>query len=86
MLTILAFGLWLGYRVNFDRNRNLAVAAVKTNGGWIHYADEFAIGPEFVFTKLARAVLELGIGQAWKMWRAFTKNTRPVAPRSGTPR
>jgi hypothetical protein len=45
MLAILAIGLWLGYRVNLARNQNLAVAAVKADGGWVHYADEFAMGP-----------------------------------------
>jgi hypothetical protein len=44
MLAILAFGLWLGYRANLARDQELAVAAVKADGGWVHYADDCAPG------------------------------------------
>ncbi len=45
MLVILAIGLWLGYRANLARDQKRAVAAVLADRGWVHYADEFAMGP-----------------------------------------
>ena len=44
MLAILLFGLWLGDRVNRAKQQRRAVEAVKASGGWVHYADEFAMG------------------------------------------
>jgi hypothetical protein len=71
MLAILAFGLWLGYRVNLARDQRLAVAAVQADGGWVHYADEFAIGP-----------VKVPPGNAiWKpSWGALMPGKRPMAP------
>ena len=45
MLAILAFGLCLGDRVNRARRLREAVAAVKGDGGFVLYADEFRMGP-----------------------------------------
>jgi hypothetical protein len=44
MLLILAFGVWLGWRVNRAREQREAVAAVKRHGGWVHYDWEFVNG------------------------------------------
>lgn len=71
MLAILALGLWMGYRANLARDQRLAVAAVTADGGWVHYADEFAMGP-----------IKVPPGNAiWKpSWGALTPGKGPMAP------
>ena len=71
MLVILAIGLWLGYRANLARDQKRAVAAVMADRGWVHYADEFAMGP-----------VKVPPGNAiWKpSWGALTPGKRPMAP------
>ncbi len=71
MLAILVFGLWLGYRVNLARDQRLAVAAVHADRGWVHYADEFAMGP-----------VKVPPGNTiWKpSWGALTPGKGPMAP------
>ena len=71
MLVILAIGLWMGYHANRARNQKRAVAAVMADRGWVHYADEFAMGP-----------VKVPPGNAiWKpSWAALTPGKGPMAP------
>lgn len=41
LLVVLAFGLWLGWRVDKARNQRLAVAAIREYGGEINYDWEY---------------------------------------------
>lgn len=71
MLAILVFGLWLGDRVNRARELRLAVAAVEADKGWVHYADEFAMG-----------AINVPAGNSlWKpVWGTLTPGKGPTAP------
>jgi Leucine-rich repeat (LRR) protein len=44
MLLILVLGLWLGRRTNMAREQRIAIAAVSSHGGWVHFDDEFVNG------------------------------------------
>jgi hypothetical protein len=73
MLAILALGLCLGYWVNRAHEQRRAVAAVKAWGGWVHYADEFAMGPVNVpqgsyLWKPSWGTLTPGKGPLWPGW------------------
>jgi hypothetical protein len=71
MLVILIFGLWLGQRVNHAREQRMAVAAIKADKGWVHYADEFTMGP-----------VNVPAGNAlWKPgWGTLASGNRPLVP------
>ena len=71
MLFILLLGLWLGDRVNRARAQRHAVEAVKADGGWVHYADEFKMGA--VNVPAGNALWQPG-------WGTLTPGKGPWAP------
>jgi hypothetical protein len=71
MGVILVFGLWLGYRVKLAREQRLAVAAIKVDDGWVHYADEFKMGP--VNVPAGNSIWKPG-------WGTLTPGKGPTAP------
>jgi hypothetical protein len=71
MLAILVLGLCLGYCVNRANEQRRAVVAVKRWGGWVHYADEFVMGP--VNVPPGNALRKPG-------WGTLTPGKGPLAP------
>ncbi|WP_435009133.1 hypothetical protein P12x_000383 [Tundrisphaera lichenicola] len=71
MLAILLLGLLLGHWVNRAKEQARAVAAVKASGGWVRFADEFAMGP-----------VNVPPGNAlWKPgWGKLVPNKGPILP------
>ncbi len=71
MVAVLVFGLWLGYRVNRAKALRAAVTTVKADGGFVLFADQFAMGP--VNVPKGNAI--------WKpSWGTFTPGKGPWAP------
>jgi hypothetical protein len=71
IIAILLLAVWLGYQVHRARDQLRAIEAIRAAGGWVRYADEFAMGP----VNVPRG------NRIWEpSWGTLTPGSGPRAP------